>query len=138
MEKMVELLPAHFQGPPKNGCYFFFIFLFFLHLARGCSKKNILIGFFVHPSKASSDIMQQQSSKTKTPPKKGAQFFFSETSFFDQKQLSKTLILPHPLKTVHKKTQKKTYFSTFTVAKLLTLKWPKCGQVIDPTTYIYI
>ena len=24
------------------------------------------------------------------------------------------------------------------VAKLLTLKWPKCGQVIDPTAHIYI
>ena len=24
------------------------------------------------------------------------------------------------------------------MAKLLTLKWPKCGQVIDPTAHIYI
>ena len=58
-----------FQGPPKFGCkfflglflFFFFFFLFLLHLARGCVKKNpIFIGFFAHPSKASSDIMQQQ------------------------------------------------------------------------------
>ena len=24
------------------------------------------------------------------------------------------------------------------VAGLLTLKWPKCGQIIDPTAYIYV
>ena len=43
--------------------------------------------------------------------------------FFDQKQLSKTLILHHPLKTVHQKISKKPY--------LYRLK--KGGQVIDPT-----
>ena len=66
---------------------------------------------------------------------------FSETSFLTKKQLSKTLILHHPLKTVHKKYPKTPIFIGSkkggqvidpTVAKLLTLKWPKCGQVIDP------
>ena len=89
--------------------------------------------------------MQQQGSKAKTPPKKGAHFF-SETPFLTN-FFSKTLILHHPLKTVHQKSQKKPIFIGSkkggqvidpTVAKLLTLLWPKCGQVIDPTTYIYI
>ena len=39
---------------------FSFFFLFLLHLATGCAKKTFFIGFFAHPSKASSDIMQQQ------------------------------------------------------------------------------
>ena len=68
---MVELLPARFQGPPKNGCYFvfgpfFFVLLFSVSSAsskRVLKKKPIFIGFFAHPSKASSDIMQQQGSK---------------------------------------------------------------------------
>ena len=67
--------------------------------------------------------------------------------FFDQKQLSKTLILHHPLKIVQKQSQKNNLFFRLKkggqvidleVAKLLTLKWPKCGQVIDPTAHIYI
>ena len=140
-----------FSRPPKNwvllffGPFFFFFFLFLLHLARGCSKKTYFYRFFAHPSKASSDIMQQQGSKAKTPQKKGAHFF-SETPFLT-KFFSKTLILHHPLKTVHQKISKKPYFYRLkkggqvidpTVAKLLTLLWPKCGQVIDPTAYIYI
>ena len=73
--------------------------------------------------------------------------FFFRTPFFDQKQLSKTLILHHPLKTVHQKISKKNYFYSLkkdgqvinsTMAKLLTLLWPKNGQVINPTAYIYI
>ena len=73
---------------------------------------------------------------------------FFGNPFFDQKQLSKTLILHHPPKTVHKKISKKNpifigskkggQVIDLEVAKLLTLKWPKCGQVIDPTAYIYI
>ena len=61
---------------------------------------------------------------------------------------SKTLILHHPLKTVRKNISKKPYFYRLkkggqvidlTVAKLLTLKWAKCGQAIDPEAYfIYI
>ena len=126
---MVELLPARFQGPPFFGCYFFFgpffffFFLFLLHLARGCAKKTIFIGFFAHPSKASSDIIQQQGSKAKTPPKKVHNFFFGNP-FFDQ-FFSKTLILHHPLKTVHKKSPKTPIFiGSKKVAKLLTQRWP--------------
>ena len=150
---MVELLPARFQGPPFFGCYlfigfFFLLFLFLLHLARGCSKKPNFVGFLAHPSKASSAIMQQQGSKAKTPQKKGAHFF-SETPFLT-KFFSKTLILHHPLKTVHQKISKNPLLIIFigskkdgqvidpTMAKLLTLLWPKNGQVIDPTAYIYI
>ena len=36
-KKMVELLPARFQGPPKNGCYFFWgLFFFFFCLCFFC------------------------------------------------------------------------------------------------------
>ena len=59
-----------FSRPPQKWVLlflgpFFLVFLFLLHLARGCLKKTIFIGFFAHPSKASSDIMQQQSSTIK-------------------------------------------------------------------------
>ena len=109
-------------------------------------KQTIFIGFFAHPSKASSDIMQQQGSKAKTPQRKGAQFFFFGNPFFDQ-FFSKALILHHPLKTVHKKSPQNPIFIGSKkggqvidpkVAKLLTLLWPKNGQVIDPAAYIYI
>ena len=93
---MVELFPARFQGPPKKWMLLFFWPLFFfllfflvlLHLARGCSKKPIFIGFFAHPSKASSDIMQQQGSKAKTPQKK-VHNFFSETSVLTKNNFQK-------------------------------------------------
>ena len=90
--------------------------------------------------------MQQQGSEAKTPPKKGAHFFFGNP-FFDQIFFSKTLILHHPLKTVHQKISKNPYFIGSkkdgqvidpTMARLLTLLWPKYGQVIDPTACIYI
>ena len=48
-EKKAELLPARFQGPPKMGVTFFraffflLVFLFLLHLARGCSKKTLFL-----------------------------------------------------------------------------------------------
>ena len=63
--------------------------------------------------------MQQQGSKAKTPKKKGAQFFFGNP-FFDQ-FFSKTLILHHPLKTVHKKISQNPY----------CYRLKKGGQVID-------
>ena len=122
-----------FSRQPKNWvllsfwaffCFFFFLFL--LHLARGCSKTPYFIGFFAHPSKASSDIMQQQGSKAKTPPKKGALFSLFWPTFF-----SKTLILHHPLKTVHQKISKKPYF--YRLKKKWPSYWPYRGQVIDPT-----
>ena len=95
------------------------------HLVTSCSNKEV---------------------KPKLPKKKVHDFFFGNL-FFDQNQLSKTLILHHPLKIVHQKISPNPYFYRLkkggqvidpTVAKLLTLKWPKCGQVIDPTAYIYI
>ena len=150
---MVELLPARFQGPPKMGVIFFGPFFFFLLLfsvssassKRVCKKKPIFVGFFAHPSKHLVTSCSNNQVKPKLPPKK-VHNFFSETPFVDQ-FFSKTLILHHPLKTVHQKISKKAYFYRLkkggqvidpTVAKLLTLLWPKCGQVIDPTAYIYI
>ena len=109
--KMVELLPARFQGHPKIGCYFFlglfffFFFLFLLHLARGCAKKPYFYRFFAHPSKASSAIMQQQGSKDKTPQEKGAPFFFRKPLFGPNFLFKNTNFAP-PLKTVHKKSPK--------------------------------
>ena len=137
-----------FKATQKLGVTFFGLFLFFLfllHLVEGCAKKTYFYRFFAHLAKASSAIMQQQGSKAKTPKKIGAHFF-SETPFLT-KFFSKTLILHHPLITVHQKISKKTYFYRLkkdgqvinsTMAKLLTLKWPKNGQVINPTAYIYI
>ena len=61
--------------------------------------------------------------KPKLPPKK-VHIFFGNL-FFDQKQLSKTLILHHPLKIVRKKSQNNPIFiGSKKVAKLLTLRWP--------------
>ena len=111
LEKMVLLLPARFQGPQKMGVTFFWpffvfssFFLFLLHLARGCSKNHIFIGFLHTLLKHLVTSCSNKEVKPKLP-KKGA-YFFSETSFFDQKQLSKTLILHHPLKIVHQKSPK--------------------------------
>ena len=67
--------------------------------------------------------MQQQGSKAKTPQKKGAHFFFGNP-FFWPNLFSKTLILHHPLKTVHQKKSPKP--PIFIGSK-------KDGQVIDPT-----
>ena len=108
--------------------FFLLVLLFLLHLAKKCSNKTIFIGFFEHPSKASSNIMQQQVTKPWTPPKK--MHIFGDNPFFDQKQLSKTLILHHPLKTAHKKIseQKK---ATFIGSKKGPSYWPWGGQVID-------
>ena len=130
-KKKVELLPARFQGPPKMGVTFFEAFFsscFSVSSASstGCSKKPILKGFFEHPSKASSNIMQQQSSKTWTP-QKSAQFFL-ETPFFDQKQLGKTLTLHPPWKLCTDKTPKNPIFIG---SKMWPSYWPWGGQVID-------
>ena len=95
--------------------FFFFFFLFLLHLARGCSKKPYFYRVFAHPSKASSDIMQQQGSKAKTPQKKGAHFF-SETPFWTN-FFSKTIIWHHPLKIVHQKISQNPFF-------IGSKKWP--------------
>ena len=145
----MELLPARFQGLPKNGCYIFWAFFFLVFFVSSACRKRVLqkpifIGFLHTLLKHLVTSCSNKQVKPKLPQKR-CTFFFGNP-FFDQKQLSKTLILHHPLKTVHNKSQK-TYFYRLKkggqvidleVAKLLTLKWPKCGQVIDPTAYIYI
>ena len=55
--------------------------------------------------------------------------FLAGNLFFDQKQLSKTQIVHHPLKTVHKKISKKTYF--YRLKTRWPSYWPYRGQVID-------
>ena len=135
---MVELLPARFQGPPFFGCYLFFwplsFFLFCLSVSSASSnrlwpKNPIFIGFFcAHPSEASSDIMQQQWTKPKLPKKK-VHLFLGGNPFFDH-FFSKTLILHHPLKTVHEKISQNPYF--YRLKKSRPGYWPYPGQVIDP------
>ena len=142
---MVELLPARFQGPPKNGCYFFlglfflFFFLFLLHLARGCSKTTYFYRFLHTLLKHLVTSCSNNQVKPKLPPKKVHNFFFGNL-FFDQKQLSKTLILHRPLKTVHSKNLKNPIFIVIdlTVAKLLTLRWPSYVAKLLTLQHIYI
>ena len=89
--------------------------------------------------------MQQQWSKPKLPKKKGAQFFFRKP-FFDQIFFKNTNFAPPPENCAQKISQNPYFYRLKkdgqvidpTMAKLLTLKWPKNGQVIDPTAYIYI
>ena len=137
---MVELLPARFQGPPFFGCYLFFwplfpffssFFCFFCIQQQAVAKKPYFYRVFcAHPSKASSDIMQQQWTKPKLPKKK-VHLFFGGNPFFDHFFFSKTLILHHPLKTVHEKISQNPYF--YRLKKSRPGYWPYPGQVIDPT-----
>ena len=103
-----------FSRPSKKWVLLFFVLLFFfflflLHLARGCSKKTYFYGFLHTLLKHLVTSCSNNEVKPKLPPKKVHNCFFSETSFFDQKQLSKTLILHHPLKTVHKNISKNLF-----------------------------
>ena len=143
---MVELLLARFQGPPKNGCYsfwaffFFLFFLFLLHVARGCSKKTYF-RYFAHPSKASSNIMQQQWSKPKPPPKK-VRIVFSETPFLTNFSKN-TNFAPPPENCAQNISKNPIFIGSKKVAKLLTLRWPSHwpwnGQVVAKLwLYIYI
>ena len=129
----MELLPVRFQGPPQKWVLFFLgpffvllVFLFLLHLARGCSKKTIFIGFLHTLLKHQVTSCSNNQVKPKLPPKKCTFFFFffSETPFFDQKQLSKTLILHPAPEIVHNKSKKTIFIGSKKVAKLLTLRWP--------------
>ena len=152
MDKNGGTTSCPFSRPPQKwvllvfGPFLFFFFLFLLHLGRGCSKKPNFYRFLHTLVKHLVTSCSNNQVKPKLPPKK-VHIFFSENLFFDQKQRSKTLILHHPLKIVHQKLSKKPYFYRLKkggqvidlrVAKLLTLKWPKCGQLIDPTAHIYI
>ena len=127
--KKAELILACFQGPPPNGCYFF-LFFFFLFSSYSASSKRVLkhpifIGFFEHPSKTSTNIMQQQSTKASNPPKKCTFFrkpLFWPEVFFCKK---KTPVLHHPLRTVPwKNSPNPILIGSKKVAKLFTLRWP--------------
>ena len=91
-------------------------------------KNPIFIGFFAHPSKASSAIMQQQGSKAKTPQKKGAHFF-SQTPFLTKIFFKNTNFAPPP-ENCAQKIYKKTLF--LKAQKRWPSYWPYHGQVIDP------
>ena len=145
---MVELLPARFQGPPKNGCnfwffFFFFFFLFLLHLARGRAKKNYFYGFLHTLLKHLVTSCSNNQVKPKLPKKKVHNVFFGNP-FFDQFFFENTNFAPPPENCAQKISQNPIFIGSKkggqvidpTVAKLLTLLWPKCGQVIDPTAYI--
>ena len=90
--------------------------------------------------------MQQQGNKAKTPPKKVHNFFFGNP-FFDQFFFVKNTNFAPPPENCAQKISPNPYFLGSKkggqvidpkVAKLLTPLWPKNGQVIDPTAYIYV
>ena len=128
MTKKAELLSARFQGPPQNGCCFLGFFsllvsLVLLHLASGCSKNPIFIGF-LNTLLKQKHLVRSCSNSQLNPQPPVHNLFFSGF-FFDQKQLFETLILHHPLKIVHRKNSKNpTFIGSKKVAKLLTLRWP--------------
>ena len=90
--------------------------------------------------------MQQQPTKPSTPPPptKKCTIFFRKPLLTKNNFLKHTNSEPPPAKcALNKKTifigpKKSGQVIDLEVAKLLTLKWPKCGQVIDPTAHIYI
>ena len=136
-----------FKAPQKWMLLFFWPLFFFVLLfsVSSASSKRVLKKTYFYRSFLHTllkHLVTSCSNKEVKPklPQKRCTFFFGNL-FFDQKQLSKTLILHHPLKTVHKKSPKTPIFIGSkkggqvidpTVAKLLTLKWPKCGQVKEP------
>ena len=130
---MVELLPARFEGPPKFGCkfflglffFFFSLFPFLLHLARGCVKKPYFYRFFLHTLLKHLVTSCSNNELNLNCPKKRCTFFFGGNPFFDH-FFSKTLILHHPLKTVHEKISPNPYFYRLKKkpARLLTLRRP--------------
>ena len=72
---------------------------------------------------------------------------FFRKPFFDQFFFKNTNFAPPPENCAQKNLPKTPIFIGSkkdgqvidpTMAKLLTLKWPKYGQAIDPTAYIYI
>ena len=140
------LKAPHFLGVTFFfGLFFFFFFLFLLHLVEGCAKNPIFIGFFfAHPAKASSDIIQQQWKTLTAPKNRCTNFIFGNpflTIFFRN-----TNFAPPPDNCAPKNLKNPIFIGSkkdgqvinSTMAKLLTQKWPKNGQVINPTAYIYI
>ena len=139
----------HFLGVTFFGAFFFLLFsVSSASSKRVCSKKTYFYRVFLHTLlKHLVTSCSNNELKPKLPQKKVHIFFFFSETLFWPNFFSKTLILHHPLKTVHKKISKNPIFIGSkkdgqvidpTVAKLLTLLWPKYGQVIDPTAYIYI
>ena len=130
--------------PPKMGFIFLGPFFSSCFAVSSASSKRVLKNYFYrvlfeHPSKASSNIMQQQLSKPWTPSqKKNAHVFFGEPLFWPKTTLKNTNFAPLPencaLKNLKKNlvllAQKGGQVIDLEVAKLLTLKWPKCGQVM--------
>ena len=113
-----------FKAPQKMGVTFFcpfFCSFFFFSVSSASSKrvlkKTYFYRFLYTLLKHLVTSCSNKEVKPKLPQKKGAQFFCGNL-FFDQKQLSKTLILHHPLKTVHQKISKKNYFYR------LKKRWP--------------
>ena len=124
--------------------FFFFLFLFLLHLVRGCSKKPIFIGFLHTPLKHLVTSCSNKEVKPKLPKKRCT--FFRKPLFWPKTTFKNTNFAPPPENCAPKISQNPYFYRLKkggqvidpTVAKLLTLKWPKCGQVIDPTAYVYI
>ena len=149
----VELLPARFLAPPpENGCKFFSPFVFSCFSVSSASNKRVFqkkayfYRVFEHPSKVSSNIMQQQTPKPCTSPKTSAPPIFGKPRFWPKATFQNTNFAPPPENCALKKFKQALFYRLrkggqvidLEVAKLLTLKTPKCGQVIDPTAYIYI
>ena len=89
--------------------------------------------------------MQQQWTKPKLPQKKVHIFLFGNP-FLTKLFFKNTNFAPPPENCAQKISQNPYFYRLKkngqvidpTMAKLLTLKWPKYGQVIDPTASIYI
>ena len=68
-EKKGGTTSCPFSRPPQKwvlhflGLFFSYCFSVSSASSKRVLKKSLFKGFFAHPSKASSDIMQQQSSK---------------------------------------------------------------------------
>ena len=128
-------------------CFFFFSsFLFLLHLARGCAKKPYFYMVFLHTLlKHQVPSCSNKEVKPKLPQKK-VHIFFGNPFFHQMFFFKNTNFAPPPENCAQKYLQKPYFYRLkkngqvidSIMAKLLTLKWPKNGQVIDPTAYIYI
>ena len=134
------------------GVMFFWAFPFFFFLIFSVSsasskrvcKKTIFIGF-LHTLKHLVTSCNNNQVKPKLPKKK-VHNFFSETPFLTKFFFKNTNFAPPPENCAPKNLQKPLFYRLKkggqvidpTLAKLLTLLWPKCGQVVDPTAYIYM
>ena len=98
-----------FKAPPRMGVifgFFFPVFLFLLHLARGCSKKNIFIGFLNTLLKHLVTSCSNNEVKPNPPPKCT---FFSETPFLTKKCFLDTNFAPPPENCAQKISKKKLF-----------------------------